>query len=58
MVPMRAFGLKLTGDLVPGKLGTSGLIKPLTIVDRLSVIGLFDDLLICDYYNINFEVGK
>jgi hypothetical protein len=36
IVPIRAVGLKFTGDLVPGKLGIVGLTKPLIIVDRLS----------------------
>lgn len=46
MVWNRPLGLKLGFDLVPGKLGTSGLIKPLTIVERLSVAGFCDVLLI------------
>ncbi len=39
-------GLKLGAALLPGKFGTSGLAKPLIIVDRLSVSGFLDDLLI------------
>jgi hypothetical protein len=46
MVPILAVGLKFTGALVPGKFGICGLIRPLTIMDRLSVLGLFEDLLI------------
>lgn len=43
MVPIRAEGLKLVGALVPGKLGIWGLTKPLTIVERLSVLCLLVD---------------
>ena len=39
-------GLKLGAALLLGKFGTSGLAKPLIIVDRLSVSGFLDDLLI------------
>jgi hypothetical protein len=46
MVPMRALGLKFTEDLLPGKLGTSGLTKPLVMVERLSFFGFCDDRLI------------
>jgi hypothetical protein len=42
----RALGLKLTGDFVPGKLGTVGLIKPFTTVDLLSIFGFCDERLI------------
>ena len=59
---MRAVGLKFTGDLVPEKLGTVGLIKPLRIVERLSTFG-FDVGLPIYYVNyiyslMSCEVGK
>jgi hypothetical protein len=54
MVPKRAFGLKLTGALVPGKLGISGLTNPLVMVDLLSFEGFLDDLLICLFIILNF----
>ncbi len=43
MVPIRAVGLKLTGDLVPGKLGIigfwkTGFLTDLESFDELSVI--------------------
>jgi hypothetical protein len=47
-------GLKLVGALVPGKSGTTGLTKPLTMVDRLSVEGFFEDLLICMIIILDF----
>lgn len=66
MVPIRADGLKFVEALFPGKFGICGLIKPLIIVERLSVLCLLvDDLLIYLYFIILmiyfssiFEVGK
>lgn len=37
MVPILALGLKPVGDLVPGKFGTTDLLKPLIMVDLLLV---------------------
>lgn len=56
MVPKRAFGLKLTGALVPGKFGISGLIKPLVMVDLLSFFGFCDDRLICFIIQENWRL--
>lgn len=54
MVPILAFGLKLTGDLFPGKSGIVGLTKPLIIVDRLSGFDLDAGLLIL-YFNYSYS---